>query len=277
MISSTPTLKSRLQSGRTQQGLFITELYTPNIGTILELTGYDFCIFDMEHGSYTIRDIANMIPGFRGLRCQPLVRVPAIRREFFQSAMDLGVAGFMVPMVESPEDVRQCLDFMKYPPEGKRGLSFSCPVTDFQVCDRERYTEKSNDNAVLVIQIETEKALNNLDSILSVPDIDVAFIGNADLSLSLGKQNNVTKGPVHDAIRYILQTAKSKGIIGGGNFPAPALAALFYDDGLRFISLDSDIERFIHGLRSGVERLQEGLRDKLRTVEPSVEVPTDVF
>lgn len=276
MISAPPTLKNRLQHGRMLQGLFVTELWTPNIGTILELTGYDFCIFDMEHGSYTVRDLSGMVPSFRNLECRPLVRVPAVRREFFQSALDLGIAGFVVPMIESPDEVKQCLEFMKYPPNGRRGLSFSCPLTDFQVREREQHVINSNDNIILVIQIETEKAMKNLHSILSVPGIDVAFVGNADLSLSLGKHNDVTEGPVHDAIRLVFQTARSKGIVGGGNFPDPDLASLFYDDGLRFVSLDTDIERFIQGLRAGADRLHKGLRDKLEKIAPLPEVRTVV-
>lgn len=264
MISGPLTLKDRLRGGHVLQGLFITEFLTPNLGTILELSDYDFCIFDMEHGSYTTRDLSLMVPGFRGLRCRPLVRVPAVRREFFQSALDQGVSGFVVPMIETAEDVRKCLDFMMYPPNGKRGLSFSCPITDFQVCDRNRHTEKSNDNLLLVVQIETTRAFENLKDILSVPGIDVAFIGNADLALSFGQPNDIVKGPVHDAIRAILKTAVSQGIAGGGNFPDPDMAALFYGDGLRFISLDTDIERFIRGLRGGVEKLRKGLYEKLR-------------
>ncbi|MDR2439717.1 MAG: hypothetical protein LBE12_10170 [Planctomycetaceae bacterium] len=262
MITPHQSLKTRLRNGETVTGIFITEFRTPNIGLILDAAGYDFAIFDMEHCSFTMQDLSNIVPGFRGCRCQPLVRVPAIRREFFQSVLDIGITGIVVPMIESAEEVRECTAMMKYPPHGKRGLSFCCPHTLFQEHDREIYTNTANEHLLLVVQIETATAFKNLDSILSEPGIDVAFIGNTDLSLSLGTPNNLETGPIHDAVRYILQTAMSKKIVGGGNFVDPKFVGQFYNDGLRFISLDSDVERLIIGLKTGLETVQSVLPKK---------------
>ncbi|MDO5552938.1 MAG: aldolase/citrate lyase family protein [Planctomycetia bacterium] len=258
----TKSLKSRLRNGETVTGIFITEFRTPNMGVLLDAAGYDFAIFDMEHCSFTNQDLSAMVPGFRGCKCQPMVRVPAVRREFFQSVLDCGITGIVVPVVESPEQVQEAVAMMKYPPLGKRGLSFCCPHTQFQEQDRDSYTSEANDNLLLVTQIETSTALDRLDEILSVPGIDVAFVGNMDLSLSLGKPNNLAEGPIHDAVQHILRVAKSKGIYGGGNFVRPELVEQFYEDGLRFISLDSDVERFGVGLKLGMQTVKLGLNDK---------------
>lgn len=258
--NGTPSLKQRLRNGETVCGIFIAELRSPNLGTILESTGCDFGIFDMEHGSFTMQDLACMVPGFRGPRCRPLVRIPSVRREFIQSVLDLGVEGLVVPMVESPEEVHACLEMMKYPPAGKRGLSYCCPHAGFRASDRDRLIATANENLLLVVQIETATALENLDSILAVPGIDVVFIGNTDLALSLGQPNDLSGGQVHDAIRFVLQTAASKGIVGGSNFIDPRFGAAFYADGMRFISLDTDIERFTVGLESEMKKLKNDLR-----------------
>ncbi|WP_161554847.1 HpcH/HpaI aldolase family protein [Ereboglobus luteus] len=259
MLNPTISLKTSLKNGGAVAGIFVCEIRSPNLAPLLDAAGYDFAIFDMEHCSYTMHDLSYIIPGFRGFRCQPLVRVPAVRREFFQSVLDIGVAGIVVPMVESAEDVREALAMMKYPPEGRRGLSFGCPHTLFQGQDRDAYTRMANDNLVLVAQIETQKALDNLDSILAVPGLDVAFIGNTDLAISMGHPNNLVEGPVRDAVRHILKSAKARGIAGGGNFVNPEFVGQFYEDGLRFISLDSDIERLQAGLQAGMDTLRAGL------------------
>lgn len=253
------TLKERLRQGETVVGIFLTEFRTPHMGTLLDVYGYDFAIVDMEHCSFTNGDLSAILPGFTGCRCKPLVRVPAVRREFFQSVLDGGATGIVVPVVESADEARQAAAMMKYPPEGRRGLSFCCPHTLFREQDRDAYTQHANDNVLLVTQIETKAGLDHLEEILSVPGIDVAFIGNMDLSLSLGKPNDLTKGPIHDEVRKILQAAKRHGIAGGGNFFRPEQVAAFKDDGLQFISLDSDVERFLAGLRSGIETVNEGL------------------
>lgn len=268
MITDNLSLKKRLQNGETVAGIFVTEFRTPNIGLLLDQVGYDFAIFDMEHCSFTMQDLSNIVPGFRGCRCRPMVRVPAVRREFFQSVLDIGIAGIVVPVVETAEEVRQCVEMMKYPPQGKRGLSYCCPHTLFQERDRDEYTEKANDNLLLVVQIETARALENLEEILAVPGIDVAFIGNTDLSLSLGKPNDLAEGPIRDAVRLILRTAEANGIAGGGNFVDPEFVDAFYDDGLRFISLDSDVERLLVGLKSGMKTLQSGFEKRNGRTSP---------
>jgi 2-keto-3-deoxy-L-rhamnonate aldolase RhmA len=129
-----------LLAGETVFGLFVVEMRTPGMGLLLDAAGYDFAIFDMEHGSYTLSDLAGTVPGFRGCRCVPLVRVPVIGREFFQAALDLGVAGIVVPMVESAADARACIDLMEYPPAGKRGVSYCRPHSLFQTPIGGRFT-----------------------------------------------------------------------------------------------------------------------------------------
>jgi len=275
MLNPAISLKTRLKDGAAVAGIFICELRSPNIAPLLDAAGYDFAVFDMEHCSYTMQDLSNIIPGFRGFHCQPLVRVPAVRREFFQSVLDIGVTGIVVPMVESAADVREAAAMMKYPPQGRRGLSFGCPHTLFQGQDRDTYTKLANDNLLLVAQIETKKALDNLDSILAEPGLDVVFIGNTDLAISMGLPNNLVEGPVRDAVRHILKSAKARGIAGGGNFVNPRFVGQFYEDGLRFISLDSDVERLQAGLQVGMETLRAGLPREAKLTAQSMRKDND--
>ena len=268
MLNPATSLKTRINNGGTVAGIFVCEFRSPNLAPLLDAAGYDFAIFDMEHCSYTMQDLSSIIPGFRGFRCQPMVRVPAVRREFFQSVLDIGITGIVVPMVESAADVREAAAMIKYPPQGRRGLSFGCPHTLFQGQDRDAYTKLANDNLLLVAQIETKKALDNLDTILAEPGLDVVFIGNTDLAISMGLPNNLVEGPVRDAVRRILKSAKARGIAGGGNFVNPKFVGQFYEDGLRFISLDSDIERLQAGLQLGMSTLRSGLPAEARLTIP---------
>ena len=247
------SLRKRFLAGETAFGLFIVELQTPNFGTLLDSAGYDFAVFDMEHGNYSIADLAVMLPGFRGCHCVPLVRIPAIRREFFQATLDLGVAGLVVPMVESAADVRACIELMKYPPLGKRGVSFCRPHSCFQGHDNDGYTDKANDDMLLVVQIETAKGLHHLEEIFAVPGIDVAFVGNTDLSYSLGCPNNLESGQVRDAIELVLKTASARNIVGGANITDPKIIDEMHKKGLRFVSLTTDVELFISGMETAVK------------------------
>lgn len=256
------SLRKRFLAGETAFGLFVAELRTPNFGLLLDTAGYDFAIFDMEHGGYSMADLAVMFPGFRGCRCAPLVRVPAIRREFFQVTLDLGVAGIVVPMVESAADVRACVDLMKYPPVGKRGVSFCRPHSLFQGHDNDGYTTEANDNTLLVVQIETAKGLEHLEEILAVPGIDVVFVGNTDLSYSLGCPNDLESGQVRDAIELVLKTASARKIVGGANITDPKMVAELHEYGLRFVTLTTDVERFVSGMETAVKDQRTWMRKR---------------
>ena len=255
MLNPDDTLKTRLKKGETLAGTFIAELRTANYGSILDAAGYDFALFDMEHCAFSMQDLAAMFPSFHGSRSQPVVRVPAVRREFFQPLLDLDVRGIMVPMVESPEEIREAVALMKYPPHGRRGVHFATPHTRFRGADRDAYARMANDNVLLIVQIETDKGLANLDAILDEPGVDVAFVGNGDLSSFMRLPNTLVEGPVLDAAHRILQNAKARGIPGGGAFTDPKFAGQFYQDGLRFVTIDCDVVQFMQGMRANLERL----------------------
>ncbi|MDO5554686.1 MAG: aldolase/citrate lyase family protein [Planctomycetia bacterium] len=243
-------LHKRINNNETVFGVFINELITPNWGPILDSAGYDFCIFDMEHGRFSISDLGVMLPSFHGRRATPLLRVPVISREYFQAPLDMGMAGIVVPMVESAADVRAAVNYIRYSPRGRRGVAFGRPHTDFYSnVDREQVVANADDSILLIIQIETAKGVCNLDEILDVPGIDVLFIGNTDLAQSLQCKNDLRAGQLRNKMEYILAEAQSRKIICGGNFVQPESIADFGKLGLRFISLTTDVELLQTGMR----------------------------
>ena len=237
-------LKQKLLRGETAFGLFATELFTPNWAPVLDSVGYDFIIFDLEHGRFSISDLGVLLPSFR--------RSPAPIRPYVQIPLDMGISGFVLPMVETPEQVLEMRAFMHYPPKGRRGVAFGRPHTDMlSAIDRDATTAEANDKTLLIIQIESAKGLANLDSILAAGGIDVVFIGNADLSLSMGVPNNTSPGTELDtAMRTILDKARQAGIPGGGNLPNSSAAERFAAMGMRFITLSTDVELLQAGLKS---------------------------
>jgi 2-keto-3-deoxy-L-rhamnonate aldolase RhmA len=247
------SLRRRLRAGETIFGLFIAEMRSPNMAMFVEAAGYDFAIFDMEHGSYTLAELATMIPGFHGCRCVPMLRVPAVRREYFQATLDLGIGGIVVPMVETADDARMCVELMKYPPAGRRGVAYCRPHAGFVRPAGDGFTDEANDNMLLVVQIESAKGLENAEEILSVPGVDVVFVGNADLGQSLGCSDNLEGGPIREAMERILNTAAAHHVVGGGNMVQLDLMEHFRRFGLRFITLTSEVERLAVGLQTAIQ------------------------
>lgn len=247
------SLRRRLRAGETVFGLFLAEMRSSNMAMFLDAAGYDFAIFDMEHGSYTLAELAAMIPGFHGCRCVPILRVPAVRREFFQASLDLGIGGIVVPMVESAADARTCVELMKYPPSGRRGVAYCRPHAGFVRPAGDGFTDEANDKTLLVLQIETAKGLEQLEEIAAVPGVDVIFVGNADLAQSLGCSDNLEGGPIREAMQRILTTAAAHHVVGGGNMLQLHLMDHFRPYGLRFITLTSEVERLAAGLETAIQ------------------------
>lgn len=260
MLDNHFTLKKRLKAGETLAGLFVAEFRSPSMGLLLHAAGFDFGLIDMEHGAFSMSDLSAMIPNFRGLKTQPLVRIPVVGKEYVQPLLDLGAAGLVVPMVEEPETVRRCVELMKYPPQGRRGMSFCCPHGGFVPRDRDEYMNAANENLLMVAMIETVRGVENIEAILGVPGLDVVLVGNCDLAISMDAENNLAAGPVHDAVRHVLKAAAAKGVVGGGNFADPELVAGFLDLGLRFITLSSEVDRLCTALRSAKETFDRTLR-----------------
>ena len=246
--TTTNPLRKTMDEKRSVFGLFVSELRSPWLGSMLDAAGYDFCILDMEHGAFSIAEASALVVGFRGGHCTPLVRIPAIRRDIFTPLLDLGVGGIVVPNVETADDVRACVEFMKYPPLGSRGLSLSRPHTGFVPADRDRFLAEANARNLLIVQIESPKAVEKLDEILAVPGIDVAFVGCADLSLSMGIPNDPASGPLRETLELVLGKAKQYGIHGGTNVTQPDVIAALAPLGLRVITVTTDTKGFLDGI-----------------------------
>lgn len=250
-------LKRRLKAGETLYGLFLEEFRTNYFSMFLDNAGYDFCIFDMEHCTYTMSELSNMLPCFMNSRCAPVVRVPSIRKEYFQIPMDLGVAGIMVPNVETAEQARQCVQWMSYAPRGKRGIATCRPHSQFINVNFMELCPQANEEKLLAIQIESQSGMDHLDEILAVPGIDVVFIGNADLSISLNVPNTLARGSqLRLAQERILKTAMQHGITGGGNLTNPEIIADLKPLGMRFITLCSEVEMLSGALTQAINAVK---------------------
>ena len=242
------SLAARLRRGEYVTGVFITEFETPNWGPLLDAVNYDFGIIDLEHGLFTLSSLARMLPGFHGCRSSALIRVPSTERSFFQAPLDLGAAGIILPMVESAEEARRAVALMKYPPLGRRGIGFGRPHTDFLTNpDRDDYIAHANASTLLIVQIETAAGVEQAEEILAVPGIDVVFIGNADLSQSLGCRNDFRAEPLKSAVAKIFQAAARNKLIVGGNLTDAGLVRDFAPHNFRFITLTTDVDMIEDG------------------------------
>jgi len=173
-------VKEMTRKGQTAIGLWIS-IDDPHVVEILSMTGYDFFMFDCEHSPMSIEKMQDLLISMRMSDTVPMVRVPSSERAFIQKALDAGAQGIMIPLVNSSQDAIDVVKKCRYPPAGVRGIGpWSAARHD------DKYLETANDEVMVITQIETKEAVDNLDEILSVEGIDCIFIGPSDLSGSLG-------------------------------------------------------------------------------------------
>ena len=160
------------------------------LGDIAEMTariGFDFILIDNEHGVMDTQNINDMI---RAAHCQnkgAVVRCTQATYAHIQKSLDMGADGIQVPLVNDARTAEEIYKLAKYPPEGTRGMAFNCRAAEYGMCgDKAVYREQANQNGLTVVQIETLKAIENLDDIIRVPGIDILFVGPGDLSAALG-------------------------------------------------------------------------------------------
>ncbi len=202
--------------------------------------GFDHLILDMEHGMGDEGVVLQMIRSLNGSETAPIVRIPFLRNEYIKKTLDFGAAGIMCPMVETAQDARELVDFMRYPPEGRRGFAGNSHAAGYGA-DFEEYFARANANLLCAAQIETARGVENVDAIAAVEGVDVLFIGHSDLSLSLGCFNNFADKKIIEAELAVLTAAKKHGKVAGMMLRSGMNAQDYINRGFTFLILGTDI------------------------------------
>ena len=206
--------------------------------------GFDWLVADMEHSAHNAVLMADMVATIADAgTCAPIVRVPGNSVEWFKWVLDAGAWGVVVPMVSTREEAQRAVEFAKYPPLGMRSIGGAFGPYGFGITDWPDYARTANDEIIVAVQIESAQALENLDGILSVPGIDVAFIGPNDLHAQLGLTPS-TEGAEPEFLEALerIKAAARRHRIALGIFSGNGEAAAErIRQGFQFISVTTDI------------------------------------
>lgn len=182
----TNNVKAKLRQGEISPGAWLS---IPNIAVarMMARVGFDWLTIDCEHSAQHPELMAAMVAAVADSQISvPFVRVPNNTVEWFKWALDAGAYGVVVPMVNSREEAERAVSWTKYPPVGSRSIGGAFAQYAFGTVSRPEYAAAANNEIMTIIQIESPTAIENLDEILSVPGIDVAFVGPNDLHALLG-------------------------------------------------------------------------------------------
>ncbi len=177
--------KEKILQGKVAYGVFVP-LYSPIIIEMLGHIGFDFAIIDAEHSPLDPLACEQMVRAAECSNITPLIRVAENVRQNILRYLDVGAQGVQLPMVNRRAEAEAVVESVKYPPEGKRGLAgvraanygLTGPLGD--------YVKEANRETMVIVQVETLQAVDNLKEILAVKGTDVVFIGPTDLSSVMG-------------------------------------------------------------------------------------------
>ena len=183
---------------KTLIGSWVT-LNNPSIAEIMADAGFDWLCVDLEHSVIDYAENQQLISTIQSKGIKAFVRVGENNTRIIKRVLDAGVDGIIVPMVNTKKEAQKAIDSVKYPPIGKRGVGLArAQKYGFGF---EEYKDDEADNIKLIVQIEHIDAINNLEEILSLDDIDGTFIGPYDLSGSMGKPGKYDDDDVKEVLQ----------------------------------------------------------------------------
>jgi 4-hydroxy-2-oxoheptanedioate aldolase len=226
-------VKDLLKAGKTAVGASAS--LTSPVGLLAD-AGFDFLLFDTQHGPVEIKELQHQLRAMRGKKAIPIVRVGDNYQDQICYALDIGAKGIIVPMVNSKEEAEHVVRCCKYPPEGIRSAAgMRGEWGEFE--DFTEYMSAVNEELLIIPMIETLKALKNLDEILSVPGIDVLLVGPSDLSIALGIALDYLNPKYQETLDKIAEACNDAGVIPGMYFiPGGQDPSAFVERGFRIFT-----------------------------------------
>src|SRR5262245_37698005 len=197
-------VKHTLRDGGVSMGVLCLEFATTGIGRLSAEAGAEFAVFDMEHTGWSLETIKMLVATSRSTDLVPIVRPPVTDYHHVAHLMDMGAMGLMIPLVNSPEQIKYAIECATYPPRGRRGCAFGMTHDDYQGGDLAAKMRHADENLLMIAQIETAEGLANVDAIAAVEGVDVLWIGQFDLTTSLGIPGQFDHPKFIDATKRVL-------------------------------------------------------------------------
>jgi 2-keto-3-deoxy-L-rhamnonate aldolase RhmA len=249
-------LKARLARGETVFGTMVFEFNSPGLARIVKAAGADYIILDMEHSGWTFETVKDQIQFARGAGLVPLVNPPGDDFNLITRSLDLGAQGLLVPVVESKAQAEAIVRATRYPPHGNRGSAFGVAHDDYVIGNARKTMTAANASTLVMVKIETKKGVANVDEIMAVPGVDVAFIGHTDLSVSLGIPLEFERREFVRARDAVLAACQRHGKIAGNLVGNAKWGKAWIRKGFRMIAYMGDIWLLESALRAGIDAMR---------------------
>jgi 2-dehydro-3-deoxyglucarate aldolase len=230
------SLRSRLLRGDLLVGTLLT-LSSNEVMEILAGVGFDWLFIDLEHSPMDAQAAQTLLQAAGG-RVDCILRVPLNDEIWIKKALDTGVAGVMIPQVNTAEEALRGVRFCKYPPQGGRSVGLA--RAQGYGASLQEYLATANEMTAVIIQVEHISAVQNIEKILAVDGVDAVLIGPYDLSASMGLGGKVEHPEVQTAVARVRETCLAHGKTVGIYTGSAESARELIQAGYRLLALSTD-------------------------------------
>ncbi len=241
--------KQQLRNGTPKLGLFLNS-HSSTVAEQLAHSGYDWLLVDTQHGPMGFETLSTMLAGIASGGAKSLVRVAGYHdRAGIQQSLDMGADGVLVPYINTAEEARQAVSCCRYPTAGTRSVYF--PQRSMNKQGLLGYAGAANDNVIVALQVETADCIKNIEEIAAVPGVDILFLGQNDLCMSMGLYEKYvfpemyTSPELLDATEKLRAAAQKNGVILGLFLFGTSRVGEFLAKDFPFISVGNDLHHIL--------------------------------
>ncbi len=248
-VLSGAEFKKQLREGRPKFGLFLNS-HSPTVAEQLAHSGYDWLLVDTQHGPMGFESLSGMLAGIANGGAKSMVRVGGYAdRPGMQQALDMGADGVLVPYINTAEEARDAVSCCRYPTAGTRSVYF--PQRSMNRAGLLGYAGAANDNVIVALQVETADCIRNIDEIAAVKGVDMLFLGQNDLCMSMGLfekyefPHMYTSPELQAATVRLVDAARKNNVILGVFLFGTARVGEFLGKGFPFVSVGNDLHHIL--------------------------------
>jgi 2-dehydro-3-deoxyglucarate aldolase/4-hydroxy-2-oxoheptanedioate aldolase len=248
--------RERLAKGEVVFGCGLQVYRSSEIPRAFAAAGFDYVFIDMEHGSFNLETVHDMIIASNLAGITPIVRVGEVQYTLCARLLDQGAQGIILPRVEDPKALEEALGWLKFPPVGKRGYGVNPTMIDYEARTFPEIIEHQDRSNLVVVQFETTTAINRADEMLSVKGVDIVMVGPADLSISLGVPGQFDHPLMIEWISRVIEKCNQHGVVPGIQTRSVAMARQWVERGMRFVGVAAEYVLLLEKARETVAQLR---------------------
>jgi len=253
--------KKDLRAKQPKIGIFLNSA-SPTVAEQVSNSGYDWLLVDTQHGPMDSITLSGMLTGIANGKALSMVRVAGYNdRNGIQQALDLGANGILIPYINNAKEAEEGISCCLYPTQGTRSVYFPQRSTNHH--GLLGYVGNSNKNVIVALQVETASCIENIDSIVACKGLDIAFLGQNDLCMSMGLFEKYEfpkmyfSKELNDATKKLTNACDKNNVIPGIFLFGTDRVSEFLDKGFNFVSIGNDLHHVLTQQGAHISKVEE--------------------